>query len=237
MKSRTWMWTAAVYLLASLAVTIGLAAQDNPSQNSVAMMDNDHDRGPRNGELAVSAVTVVGGSYGTNQIATLPSDGGRITFLQPWVKYPMERSTLISLPTAIKYSSGRSERRTLFTPYPPAGVPLLRFKLIALTILTVLGTITRRFRQMAERCSHCGELDRLTRMVAPHSLASTSFVSMGPTPDRFQDPALPVRVTGSHAGRLRATKLFFSTMIRPDFCQSGSWIATVLIVARLLRLE
>jgi hypothetical protein len=36
MKSRTWMWTAVVYLLATIALTIGLAAQDNPSQN------NDH---------------------------------------------------------------------------------------------------------------------------------------------------------------------------------------------------
>jgi probable HAF family extracellular repeat protein len=34
MRSRTWMWTAAVYLLASLPVTINLAAQDNPSQDN-----------------------------------------------------------------------------------------------------------------------------------------------------------------------------------------------------------
>ena len=34
MKSRTWMWMAAVYLFATLAVTIGLAAQDNPSQDN-----------------------------------------------------------------------------------------------------------------------------------------------------------------------------------------------------------
>ena len=34
MKSRTWMWTAVVFLLATLAVTIGLAAQDNPSKNN-----------------------------------------------------------------------------------------------------------------------------------------------------------------------------------------------------------
>jgi hypothetical protein len=34
MKFRTWMWTAVVCLLASLALTIGSAAQDNPAQNN-----------------------------------------------------------------------------------------------------------------------------------------------------------------------------------------------------------
>jgi probable HAF family extracellular repeat protein len=34
MKSRTWMWTGVVYLLAILALTIGLAAQDTPAQNN-----------------------------------------------------------------------------------------------------------------------------------------------------------------------------------------------------------
>ena len=34
MKSRTWMWTAVVYLFATLAVTVGLAAQNNPSQDT-----------------------------------------------------------------------------------------------------------------------------------------------------------------------------------------------------------
>ena len=37
MKTRTWMWTAVVYLLATLALAIGLAAQDNPTQNSAAI--------------------------------------------------------------------------------------------------------------------------------------------------------------------------------------------------------
>ena len=33
MKSRTWMWTAVVYLFAALAIPAGMTAQDNPSQN------------------------------------------------------------------------------------------------------------------------------------------------------------------------------------------------------------
>jgi probable HAF family extracellular repeat protein len=33
MKSRTWMWTTAVYLFAALTVPVGMAAQDNPSQD------------------------------------------------------------------------------------------------------------------------------------------------------------------------------------------------------------
>ena len=80
MKFRTWMWTAVVFLLANLAVTIGLAAQDNPSQNSVVLTD-DHDHGPQNGPLAVATVTVIDGGYGTFQLATLPKDGGPYHFL------------------------------------------------------------------------------------------------------------------------------------------------------------
>src|SRR5690348_2088735 len=81
MKCRIWMWMTAVYLVATLAVTIGLAAQDNPAQNSIATMDNDHDRGPHNGLLAVATVTIIDGGYGTFQIATLPNDGGPYHFL------------------------------------------------------------------------------------------------------------------------------------------------------------
>ncbi len=33
MKSRTWMWMNAVYLFAALAMPVGMAAQDNPSQD------------------------------------------------------------------------------------------------------------------------------------------------------------------------------------------------------------
>ena len=33
MKSRTWMWTTVVYLFAALAMPVGMAAQDNPSQD------------------------------------------------------------------------------------------------------------------------------------------------------------------------------------------------------------
>jgi hypothetical protein len=72
MKSRTWMWTAAVYLLATFVVPIGLRAQDTPAQNGVAVTD-DHNRSPQNGDLAASAVTVIDGSYGTSQMATLPN--------------------------------------------------------------------------------------------------------------------------------------------------------------------
>ena len=32
MKSRTWMWTTVVYLFAALAMSVGMAAQNNPSQ-------------------------------------------------------------------------------------------------------------------------------------------------------------------------------------------------------------
>src|SRR5271165_28381 len=32
MKSRTWMWMAAVTLFAALAIPVGMAAQDSPSQ-------------------------------------------------------------------------------------------------------------------------------------------------------------------------------------------------------------
>ena len=33
MKSRTWMWTTVVYLCAALAIPVGMAAQDNSSQD------------------------------------------------------------------------------------------------------------------------------------------------------------------------------------------------------------
>ena len=33
MKSRTWMWSTAVYLFTALAMPVGMAAQDNPSQD------------------------------------------------------------------------------------------------------------------------------------------------------------------------------------------------------------
>jgi hypothetical protein len=58
------MWTAAVYLLATFVVPIGLRAQHTPAQNGLAVTD-DHNRSPQNGDLAVSAVTVIdGGTYG-----------------------------------------------------------------------------------------------------------------------------------------------------------------------------
>jgi probable HAF family extracellular repeat protein len=33
MKTRTWMWTTVVYLFATLAMSVGMAAQDNPAQD------------------------------------------------------------------------------------------------------------------------------------------------------------------------------------------------------------
>ncbi len=45
------------------------------------LADNDHDRGPQNGDLAVTAVTVVDGAYGPSEIATVPKDGGPYHFL------------------------------------------------------------------------------------------------------------------------------------------------------------
>jgi Tol biopolymer transport system component len=80
MKSRTWMWTTVVYLLAALAMPLGMAAQDNPTKDRLVITD-DHDRGPQNGDLAVSATTVVDGGYGAAEIATLPNDGGPYHFL------------------------------------------------------------------------------------------------------------------------------------------------------------
>ena len=44
MKSRRWMWTVVVYLFATLAVTVGLAAQDNPAPEQ---RSNDRQRRSR----------------------------------------------------------------------------------------------------------------------------------------------------------------------------------------------
>ena len=81
-------------IAASLALFFGVptavfpvaAAQETTSSESSSavsgdLANDDHDRGPQNGPLAVSAVTVIDGAYGTSQIATLPKDGGPYHFL------------------------------------------------------------------------------------------------------------------------------------------------------------
>jgi Tol biopolymer transport system component len=77
-------------MIASLALffaatTLPISAQEADSNETSPSVDNlpdnDHDRGPQNGDLAVSAVTVIDGAYGTSQIATVPKDGGPYHFL------------------------------------------------------------------------------------------------------------------------------------------------------------
>jgi Tol biopolymer transport system component len=80
------MTTACLALFFGFSTMVeSLAAQEvKAGETSSAVnngFDNDHDRGPRNGDLAVSAVTVVDGAYGINQIATLPDTGGPYHFL------------------------------------------------------------------------------------------------------------------------------------------------------------
>jgi Tol biopolymer transport system component len=57
------------------------ASDQTSSAVSSDLMTEDHDRGPQNGDLAVRAVTVIDGAYGTSQIATVPKDGGPYHFL------------------------------------------------------------------------------------------------------------------------------------------------------------
>lgn len=76
-----------VALFFSVTATVNpLTAQDDtstqaPSVASSGPVNDDHDRDPRNGDVAVSAVTVIDGAYGTSQIATIPKDGGAYHFL------------------------------------------------------------------------------------------------------------------------------------------------------------
>jgi Tol biopolymer transport system component len=90
MKFRIELGMTAVCLFIALAMPVWTVAQepthggtsgteDRALNNNLAT--NDHDHGPRNGDLAVSATTVVDGTYGTAQIATLPNDGGPYHFL------------------------------------------------------------------------------------------------------------------------------------------------------------
>lgn len=69
-----------------LAIGARLVSQETASgQTSSALSSDlantDHDRGPQNGDLAVSATTVVDGAYGPTEIATVPKDGGPYHFL------------------------------------------------------------------------------------------------------------------------------------------------------------
>jgi hypothetical protein len=69
-----------------IASATSVAAQDTDSHQPSAATNNDlandnHDRGPENGNLAVSATTVVDGAYGPAEIATLCDDGGSYRFL------------------------------------------------------------------------------------------------------------------------------------------------------------
>lgn len=68
----------AVMTTLTLFVTLSLVAQA-PQNDGLA--DDHHGRGPQNGDLAVSATTVVDGDYGPPEIATLPQDGGPYDFL------------------------------------------------------------------------------------------------------------------------------------------------------------
>ena len=101
-----------------LAIGARLVAQETASgQTSSAvssdLMTDDHDRGPRNGPLAVATVTIIDGGYGTFQLATLPNDGGPYHFLTT-VDHDTERSlpTVTSLRMAGKSSSGLWARQT-----------------------------------------------------------------------------------------------------------------------------
>lgn len=77
--------TTCLALFFGVATTvIPVAAQETTSHeppNGVSSDLDDHDRGPRNGDLAISATTVVDGAYGPAEIATVPKDGGPYHFL------------------------------------------------------------------------------------------------------------------------------------------------------------
>ena len=95
-------------LLGLLASSTRFAAQETATGSTESAVrnpaNNDHDRGPRNGDLAVSAVTVIDGAYGTSQIATLPKDGGPYHFL----------TTMDTAPNGALDPDFTSDGRTLF---------------------------------------------------------------------------------------------------------------------------
>jgi hypothetical protein len=92
-------------LLLGVAVTsTRLVAQEAASAADSNLADNDHDRGPQNGDLAVSAVTVLDGAYASSQIATLPKDGGPYHFL----------TTVATMPNGALDPDFTSDGRTVF---------------------------------------------------------------------------------------------------------------------------
>jgi Tol biopolymer transport system component len=83
-KNRTVLATIATAIVLSIVPAMLVAQESTPRQASGAVnngFDNDHDRGPRNGPVAVATVTIIDGGYGTYQLATLPNDGGPYHFL------------------------------------------------------------------------------------------------------------------------------------------------------------
>jgi Tol biopolymer transport system component len=86
-----------------------VAAQEITSNKTSSAMssdqtDNDHDRGPQNGDIAVSAVTILDGAYASSQIATLPNDGGPYHFL----------TTVDNVPNGAFDPDFTSDGRTIF---------------------------------------------------------------------------------------------------------------------------
>lgn len=82
----------ALFFAASTTV-VPVAAQEGSSNApssaiSSDLSDNDHNRGPQNGDLAVSATIVVDGAYGPAEIATLPKDGGPYNYLTTAAQMP-----------------------------------------------------------------------------------------------------------------------------------------------------
>jgi hypothetical protein len=85
MKSTSLMGITLAALLAVAIITPLAAQQTTDEEFTIAVAEapsNDHREGkPKNGGFAVSAVTIVDGAYATNQIGTLPKNGGPYNFL------------------------------------------------------------------------------------------------------------------------------------------------------------
>ena len=115
MKSRTWMWRAVVYPLAILAVTIGLAAQDNPSQDNKHHKYRLFDMGTLGGPMGYINSQGNGGPY-------INSPGAVVGAAQTTVSLPVQNNPYACYPGpnvnhAILWQNGHSiELPTL----PPA---------------------------------------------------------------------------------------------------------------------
>ena len=90
MESKRAMWISPMVLIAMLTVPTGLSARQEATARSQKEKQSqykvfDAQEAPQeeieNGGFAVSAVTVVDGAYATNQIATVPENGGPYHFL------------------------------------------------------------------------------------------------------------------------------------------------------------